>query len=226
MDRKCTPVAYKLQSSFRRPGGLPIRPLAAAPRLVFLNWVVFLHERPKFADDMGRSLALKPRQPRPLGSVRRSVGGGLITPCRAVGVFSGLPPLRVRSSAAQRKGLASSGGDSPPKGLLPSDILSELTCGDGGASGICVNGCTFRGCAGPCRVRPRRKSSKRFPLALLRRALVARSYGSSRIRRFLNSIGEPSDSRQTKPLAGSQPVPPETSSPLTHNRTSPLMARM
>jgi len=49
--------------------------------------------------------------------------------------------------------------------------------------------------------------------------------GSWRIRRLRNSTGEPSDSRHRKPLAGEQPVPPETSSPFTHRRTSPLMAR-
>lgn len=49
--------------------------------------------------------------------------------------------------------------------------------------------------------------------------------GSSRRRRFLNSTGEPSDSRQRKPVFGSQPVPPETSVPLTQRRTSPLMQR-
>ena len=51
------------------------------------------------------------------------------------------------------------------------------------------------------------------------------SHGSSRIRKFRNSTGEPSDSRHKKPLAGEQPVPPETSSPFTQRRTSPLMAR-
>jgi|GEM_PF-6818715 len=51
-------------------------------------------------------------------------------------------------------------------------------------------------------------------------------YGSSRIFKFRNSIGEPSDSRHRYPLRGSQSDPPETSSPLTHNRTSPLIPRM
>ncbi len=50
-------------------------------------------------------------------------------------------------------------------------------------------------------------------------------YGNSRIRIFLKSIGAPSDSRHKNPVRGSQFVPPETSSPLTHSRTSPLMAR-
>ena len=50
--------------------------------------------------------------------------------------------------------------------------------------------------------------------------------GSSRIRRLRKSTGDPSDSRQRKPVLGLQPLPPETSSPLTHSRTSPLIARM
>lgn len=51
-------------------------------------------------------------------------------------------------------------------------------------------------------------------------------YGSTRIFTLRNSIGAPSASKAIKPLAGSQPFPPETSWPLTHKRTSPLIARM
>ncbi len=54
---------------------------------------------------------------------------------------------------------------------------------------------------------------------------AAASQGSSRMRRFLNSTGEPSDSRQRNPEWGSQPVPPETSSPLTQSLISPLIPR-
>ena len=51
------------------------------------------------------------------------------------------------------------------------------------------------------------------------------TYGNSRIRMSLNSTGDPSDSRQRYPVRGSQLLPPETSSPLTQSRISPLMAR-
>ena len=51
-------------------------------------------------------------------------------------------------------------------------------------------------------------------------------YGNVRSRSSRNSTGDPSDSRQRYPVAGRQSVPPETSSPLTHKRTSPLIARM
>ncbi len=47
--------------------------------------------------------------------------------------------------------------------------------------------------------------------------------GSSRIRIFLNSMGEPSDSRHRYPECGWQLLPPETSSPLTQRRISPFM---
>jgi hypothetical protein len=50
--------------------------------------------------------------------------------------------------------------------------------------------------------------------------------GSSRIRWWRNSTGAPSDSRQRKPAAGEQPVPPDTSWPFTQRRTSPSIARM
>lgn len=50
-------------------------------------------------------------------------------------------------------------------------------------------------------------------------------YGNWRILRPRNSIGAPSDSRHKCPSRGSQFVPPETSSPLTHSRTSPFMHR-
>jgi hypothetical protein len=39
-------------------------------------------------------------------------------------------------------------------------------------------------------------------------------------------MGEPSLSKQRNPLLGSMAVPPETSSPFTHKRNSPLIARM
>ena len=50
--------------------------------------------------------------------------------------------------------------------------------------------------------------------------------GRWRIRSRRNSTGAPSDSRHKKPSAGLHSVPPETSWPLTHSRTSPSMARM
>jgi hypothetical protein len=67
--------------------------------------------------------------------------------------------------------------------------------------------------------------AERSNLELLRNYDTSKSdYGSSRIRMFLNSMGEPSDSRHRYPIRGSHPFPPETSSPLTYSRTSPLMA--
>ena len=50
-------------------------------------------------------------------------------------------------------------------------------------------------------------------------------YGSSRIHNSRNSTGDPSDSRQRWPVRGSHSLPPETSSPLTQSRISPLIAR-
>ena len=82
---------------------------------------------------------------------------------------------------------------------------------------------------GESRIRMTRTTS-RFP----RRAIMSSRYdsvvpapphGSSRIRTFLNSTGEPSDSRQRKPERGSHWDPPETSSPLTQSRISPLIPR-
>lgn|GEM_PF-6349465 len=51
-------------------------------------------------------------------------------------------------------------------------------------------------------------------------------HGSSRIRRPRKSIGEPSLSNARYPVAGEHWFPPETSTPFTQSRTSPLMARM
>lgn len=50
-------------------------------------------------------------------------------------------------------------------------------------------------------------------------------YGNSRILRLRKRMGEPSDSRQRWPLLGEELFPPETSTPFTHRRISPLMAR-
>jgi hypothetical protein len=57
------------------------------------------------------------------------------------------------------------------------------------------------------------------------RSSAAAAQGNSRMLRFLNSTGDPSDSRQRNPEWGSQPVPPETSSPLTQSLISPLIPR-
>jgi len=54
---------------------------------------------------------------------------------------------------------------------------------------------------------------------------LVENYGNSRIRMLRNSIGDPSASRQRYPLDGLHSLPPETSSPLTHKRSSPLIAR-
>ena len=53
----------------------------------------------------------------------------------------------------------------------------------------------------------------------------AARHGSSRTRMLRNSTGDPSASRQRKPVRGSAPRPPETSSPFTQRRISPLMPR-
>ena len=58
------------------------------------------------------------------------------------------------------------------------------------------------------------------------RSASAEPPDSSRIRSRRNSTGAPSDSRQRNPLAGVQPLPPDTSCPFTQSRTSPSMARM
>src|SRR4051794_18831822 len=50
-------------------------------------------------------------------------------------------------------------------------------------------------------------------------------HGNSRMRMLRKSIGDPSDSRHKKPVRGSMPLPPDTSSPFTHRRISPLIAR-
>lgn len=73
--------------------------------------------------------------------------------------------------------------------------------------------------------RTRRSAATGLP-SRRRQAVLVLPHGNSRMRSLRKRIGEPSLSRQRYPVAGSQPVPPETSSPLTQRRTSPLMPRM
>ena len=104
VGRKCTTVAYKLQSSFRRPGGLPFRPSAAAPRLVFLNWVVFCTSvrGSRTTRDVRWPLSRASRGPWAVGG--GVLAGGLITPYRAVGVIGRSPSDRGTIKRRAAKG--------------------------------------------------------------------------------------------------------------------------